>query len=331
MQIDLRTVSITPLRQTYNHIAERLGADKPASRYIEGTMNVQPDANFHYRPTWDPQHELFDPRRTRLVMQDWYALKDPRQFYYGAYTQARARMQEVAEADFEFVEERGLADRYDDAARRKALDFYVPLRHAAWGANMNGAYQCAYGYGTAITQPCLYAGMDQLGIAQYLTRLGLLLGNQGELEAGKQAWLQAPAWQGLRRLVEDTWVLKDWFELFVAQNLVLDGVLFALAYKEVDQVLSEQAGPVVSMLTRFQAEWGQDANKWVDAVMKVAAAESPENKELLSHWYAHWRGRVQEALAPIAELALGADGADALARSVAAVDARMNKAGLALA
>ncbi|MCA0440939.1 MAG: aromatic/alkene monooxygenase hydroxylase subunit beta [Paenacidovorax caeni] len=331
MQIDLRTVSITPLRQTYNHIAERLGADKPASRYIEGTMNVQPDANFHYRPTWDPQHELFDPRRTRLVMQDWYALKDPRQFYYGAYTQARARMQEVAEADFEFVEERGLADRYDDAARRKALDFYVPLRHVAWGANMNGAYQCAYGYGTAITQPCLYAGMDQLGIAQYLTRLGLLLGNQGELEAGKQAWLQAPAWQGLRRLVEDTWVLKDWFELFVAQNLVLDGVLFALAYKEVDQVLSEQAGPVVSMLTRFQAEWGQDANKWVDAVMKVAAAESPENKELLSHWYAHWRGRVQQALAPIAELALGADGADALARSVAAVDGRMNKAGLTLA
>ena len=331
MQIDLRTVSITPLRQTYNHIAERQGADKPASRYIEGTMNVQPDANFHYRPTWDPEHELFDPRRTRLVMKDWYAPKDPRQFYYGAYTQARARMQEVAEADFEFVETRGLADRFDDAARRVALDFYVPLRHVAWGANMNGAYQCAYGYGTAITQPCLYAGMDQLGIAQYLTRLGLLLGNQGELEAGKQAWLEAPAWQPLRRLVEDTWVMKDWFELYVAQNVVLDGVLFGLAYKEVDQALSERAGPVVSMLTRFQAEWAQDANKWVDAVMKVAAAESPENKALLSEWYAHWRARVQEALAPVAELGLGSDGAQALERALAAVDARMNKAGLSLA
>ena len=331
MQIDLRTVSITPLRLTYNHIAERQGADKPASRYIEGTMNVQPDVNFHYRPTWDPEHELFDPRRTRLVMKDWYALKDPRQFYYGAYTQARARMQEVAEADFEFVETRGLADRFDDGARRVALDFYVPLRHVAWGANMNGAYQCAYGYGTAITQPCLYAGMDQLGIAQYLTRLGLLLGNQGELEAGKQAWLEAPAWQPLRRLVEDTWVMKDWFELYVAQNVVLDGVLFGLAYKEVDQALSERAGPVVSMLTRFQAEWAQDANKWVDAVMKVAAAESPENKALLSEWYAHWRARVQEALTPVAALGLGSDGAQALERALAAVDARMNKAGLSLA
>ncbi|WP_404301308.1 aromatic/alkene monooxygenase hydroxylase subunit beta [Alicycliphilus denitrificans] len=330
MQIDLRTVSITPLRQTYNHIAERLGADKPASRYIEGTMDVQPTHNFHYRPTWDPEHELFDPGRTRLVMRDWYALKDPRQFYYGTYTQARARMQEVAEADFAFVEERGLADRFDDAARRTALDFYVPLRHVAWGANMNGAYQCAYGYGTAITQPCLYAGMDQLGIAQYLTRLGLLLGNQDELEAGKQAWLEAPAWQGLRRLVEDSWVLKDWFELYVAQNVALDGILFGLAYKEVDQAIADKAGPTVSMLTRFQAEWSQDANKWVDSVIKTAAAESAENKALLSTWYAHWRGRVQEALTPVAELALGADGAAALERAVAAVDARMHKAGLAI-
>src|SRR5215831_2956558 len=64
MQIDLRTVSITPLRQTFDHIAARLGADKPASRYIEATMDVQASANLHYRPTWDPEHEIFDPTRT---------------------------------------------------------------------------------------------------------------------------------------------------------------------------------------------------------------------------------------------------------------------------
>lgn len=330
MQIDLRTVSITPLRQTFTHIAERQGADKAASRYIEATMDVQPNANFHYRPTWDPAHELFDPSRTQLVMQDWYALKDPRQFYYGTYTQSRARMQETAEADFAFVEERGLAARYDDAARQTALDFYVPLRHVAWGANMNGAYMCAYGYGTAITQPCLYAGMDQLGMAQYLSRLGLLLGHTGDLEAAKHAWMEAPAWQPLRRLVEDLWVVKDWFELFVAQNVVLDGLLFALAYKEVDQTLSDQAGPTVSMLTRFQAEWFGDACKWVDSVVKTAAGESAANQALLSQWYGHWRARASEALRPVAMIALG-DGADAAVdKVVAALDARMAKSGLAV-
>jgi phenol hydroxylase P1 protein len=170
--------------------------------------------------------------------------------------------------------------------------------------------------------------MDQLGIAQYLTRLGLVMGQPGDLEAGKRAWQEATAWQGLRRYVEDTFVLKDWFELFVAQNIVLDGLLFPLAYGEVDKALAAKAGPAVSMLTRFQTEWFVDSSKWVDSVMKIAAAESPENKAQLAGWIAHWRGRALEALAPIASLALG-DGADAgLARVAALLDARITKAGL---
>lgn len=328
MHIDLRTVSIEPLRQTFDHIAERIGADKPASRYLEGTMDLQPEVNFHYRPTWDPEHEIFDAARTALTMKDWYALKDPRQFYYGAYTASRARMQETAEADFEFVETRGLADSYDDAARRTALDFYVPLRHVAWGANMNGASMCAYGFGTAITQPCLYQGMDQLGVAQYLTRMGLVLGDLGEVQAAKQAWMDAPQWQELRRYVEDTLVMKDWFEMFVAQHIALDGLLFGLAYKEVDQALNEQAGPTVSLLTRFQSELFDDSSKWVDACLKVAAAENPANKAQLQTWIAHWRGRAMVALQPLARMALGTDGDAALARSAARLDTRLAKAGL---
>ncbi|WP_114968195.1 aromatic/alkene monooxygenase hydroxylase subunit beta [Rhodoferax ferrireducens] len=328
MHIDLRTVSIEPLRQTFDHIAARIGDNKPASRYLEGTMDVQPEVNFHYRPTWDPEHEIFDATRTAITMRDWYALKDPRQFYYGAYTASRARMQETAEADFDFVETRGLADSYDDAARRTALDFYVPLRHVAWGANMNGASMCAYGFGTAITQPCLYQGMDQLGVAQYLTRMGLVLGDLGEVQAAKQAWMDAPQWQELRRYVEDTLVIKDWFELFVAQHVALDGMLFGLAYKEVDQALNDKAGPAVSLMTRFQSELAEDSGKWVDACLKVAAAENPANKLQMQTWIAHWRGRAVKALQPLASMALGSDGDAALARTAARLDTRLAKAGL---
>jgi len=328
MHIDLRTVSIEPLRQTFDHIAARIGDNKPASRYLEGTMDVQPETNFHYRPTWDPEHEIFDATRTAITMKDWYALKDPRQFYYGAYTASRARMQETAEADFEFVETRGLAESYNEGARRTALDFYVPLRHVAWGANMNGASMCAYGFGTAITQPCLYQGMDQLGVAQYLTRMGLVLGDLGEVQAAKKAWTDQPQWQELRRYVEDTLVIKDWFEMFVAQHLALDGLLFGLAYKEVDQALNDKAGPTVSLLTRFQTELFEDSSKWVDACLKVAAAENPENKLQLQTWIAHWRGRAVTALQPLASMALGSEGDAALARTAARLDTRLAKAGL---
>lgn len=330
MQIDLRTVSIKPLRQTFDHVARRLGADKPASRYQEGTLDVQATANFHYRPLWDPDHELFDVTRTRLKMADWYAFKDPRQLYYGTYTQARAHMQETAEGDFEFVEARGLAAALPEATRQLALDVLLPLRHLEWGANMNNSFICAYGYGTAITQPCIYQAMDHLGIAQYLTRVGLLLEDEGALDVAKDAWLKDAKWQGLRRYVEDSFVLKDWFELYVAQNFVLDGLLYPLVYEHIDNAICAQAGPAVSMLTRFQTEWFADTRKWVDASIKTAAAESEQNKALLVEWTTQYRDKAAAALKPLAQHALGAQADAVMAELIEEFNARAAKAGLAL-
>lgn len=330
MQIDLRTVSIKPLRQTFDHVARRIGGDKPASRYQEGTLDVQATANFHYRPLWDPEHELFDATRTRVRMADWYAFKDPRQLYYGTYTLARARMQETAEGDFEFVESRGLAAALPEVTRKLALETLLPLRHAEWGANMNNSFICAYGYGTAITQPCIYQAMDHLGIAQYLTRAGLLLEGETALDAAKEAWLQDTTWQGLRRYVEDSLVLKDWFELFVAQNLVLDGLLYPLVYQHIDNALSAQGGPAISMLTRFQTEWFAETRKWVDASIKTAAAESAENKALLSQWTAQHRELAIAALTPLAKRALGEQADAVMAELKEEFNVRAGKAGLAL-
>ncbi len=305
MQIDLRTVSIKPQRQTYGHIARRFG-DKPASRYQEGTYDLQPTANFHYRPTWDPEREIFDVTRTRLKMKDWYAFKDPRQYYYGAWTIARARQQDTAESNFDFVESRNLGALLADDVRQQALDLLLPLRHAAWGANMNNSAICAYGYGTAITQPCMFHAMDNLAVAQYLTRIGLLLGDATSLASAKEHWLYAADWQGLRRYVEDCLVVQDWFELFIAQNLVLDGLVYPLFYKTlVEDELSLRGGTAVAMLTQFMTEWYAETAKWVDAQIKTACAESPDNAALVRGWVSAWQARALEAVTPLAQSALG--------------------------
>lgn len=331
MQIDLRTVSIKPLRHTFDHVARRLGADKPASRYQEGTFDVQPSDNLQYRPTWDPEHELYDPARTQVMMKDWYAFRDPRQYYYGTYTMARARQQEAAEASFDFVETRGLAATLPPELSRRALDVLVPLRHVAYGANLNNAAMCAYGYGTAITQPCMYQAMDQLGIAQYLTRIGLLLADAAELDAGKSRWLGDGRWQGLRRYVENTLVLKDWFELFVAQNLVLDGLLYPLVYDQfIDKRVANESGAPVSMICAFMPDWFAETSRWVDASIKTAAAESPQNAQLLADWTRGWLARATDALEPVATLALGEGAGPVLETVVDAFRARVAKLGVTL-
>ncbi len=329
MNIDLQAREIKPLRQTFQRVAAYVG-DKPASRYEEAMLGAQPSANFHYRPTWEPSFELFDVGRTAVRMADWYALRDPRQYYYASWTMARARQQDAMEANYDFVESRQLVAKIADGVRAQACEVLMPLRHVAWAGNMNNCNICARGWGTAFTAPAMFHAMDQLGVAQYLTRLGLALGEPGALEAGKNDWLQDPRWQVLRRYVEDTLVLKDPFELFVAQNLALDGLLYPLIYGHfVDDRIAVQGGTAVTMLCAFMPEWHDDGARWVDAVVKVAAADNADNLALISGWYRHYADLAQAALAPVARLALGNDGEALLDDVRATLDARACKAGLA--
>ena len=329
MTIDLKTVDIKPLRHTYAQVAQHIGGDKTASRYQEGTMGAQPAANFHYRPTWDPDHELFDASRTAIVMSSWYALKDPRQFYYASWTTTRARQQDTMEANFEFVESRGMTELMPGTLADQALAVLVPLRHAAWGANMNNSQICALGYGTAFTAPAMFHAMDNLGIAQYLTRLALTMAGPNVLDDAKAAWLDDPTWQALRRYVEDTLVVADPVELFVAQNLALDGLLYPLVYDRfVDEQVALKGGSAIAMLTAFMPEWHGESSRWVDAAIKTMAAESEDNRACLARWAHHWEEQAAAALLPVAELAFPAQGHAALDEVREQLRARLAKLGV---
>ena len=48
MQVDIKSLSIKPLRNTFDQVARFTGNDKSASRYLEATIGVQPEVNFHY-------------------------------------------------------------------------------------------------------------------------------------------------------------------------------------------------------------------------------------------------------------------------------------------
>jgi phenol hydroxylase P1 protein len=272
---------------------------------------------------------LFDASRSLVKLADWNALRDPRQYYYATWTMARARQQDAIESSYEFVQSRGLLAKMSDAVRSKTCEVLMPLRHVAWGGNMNNSSIGAYGYGTPFTAPAMFHAMDQLGAAQFITRLGLALDEPTILDAGKNDWLNAACWQPLRHYVEDTLVLQDPFELFIAQNLALDGQLYPLIYGNfVDDHIALQGGTAVSMLVAFMPEWHIESARWIDAVVKVAAAESDDNRKLISGWFTAWADRAQAALGPVAELALGGNGVVALQEARDALYLRCKKAGL---
>lgn len=306
MSIEIKLATLEPVRHSFANIERRFG-EKPASRYQEATYDVQGEANFHYRPLWQPEYELNDKGRTQITMQDWYDLKDPRQFYYGTYVQNRAKLQETAEGNYSFFEKRNLADNLSADVRQLLINYLVPLRHVEHTANLNNMYGTAFGYGTALTQALIYNAMDRLGLAQYLSRIGLLLdGNTGSsLAEAKQGWMDNPHWQGMRALCEETTTVDDWFEVVVAQDLVIDSLIFNLFYQQLDEKLVDMGARDIALLTEIVHDWNKDTSRWLDSMLKTVAAESDTNRNQLTEWIGSWRSKTLDALHPLAEHLLG--------------------------
>lgn len=327
MTIEIKTSKIEPVRQTFGHIARRFG-DKPASRYQEATYDVAAQTNFHYKPLWDQDHELNDPSRTAIQMEDWYAFKDPRQFYYGTYVQNRASMQEKAEGNYSFFEKRELGARLPMTVVEKVKSYMLPMRHVEQTANLNNMYCCANtNFCMALNQATIFEAMDRLGNAQYFSRIGLAIdGNTGDsLIEAKYEWMENPEWQGVRALCEKTLTVNDWFETFVAQNVVFDSLLNDLYYRQFDLWLGNNGGQDLLMLTDFMTNRAVESQRWVDSVIKVAVKESDANADLVRAWISTWRIRAQQALEP---LAAGMLSDNALADAFGALEARLKKIGL---
>lgn len=328
MTLEIKTSSISPIRQTYAYTERRFG-NKPATRYQEVSFDIQGATNFHYRPLWNPSKTLNDPSYTALTMKDWYVFKDPRQFYYGAYVQHRARLQDVAESNYAFFEKRHLVENLSEDVKQKLIACLLPFRYVEQTANLHMMSGSAYGYGTVITQACMFAAMDRLGMAQYISRIGLLIdGNTGEsLQQAKDIWMNDAAWQPLRKLCEQSLTEQDWFKLYILQTLLIDSLMQSLVYGLFDQLLVENGARDVAMLTEFMQECLTDLRKWSDPVLKLAAAESEENKALIQTWIAELLPQVQDAFSAWSGLALNDTNIEA---ALTTILERSKKAGFAL-
>jgi phenol hydroxylase P1 protein len=101
-------------------------------------------------------------------------------------------------------------------------------------------------------------------------------------------------------------------------------------FRRIEAALNPHTGNALSLATSFINEWIDDTSRWVDATVKTAADESPDNARQLSQWRQLWRDETMLALEPLARHALGAAAEETLAAVVRDFDARSVRLGLSL-
>ena len=325
MQYELRTQVIEPPRNTFTHLVARYG-DRPASRYAEGSIDIQAKANFHYRPLWDPAHEIYDEAFSAFRLTDPYSFTDPRQYYYAPYVTSRAAMADAVASTLDYLDSRQLLARLPEAWSAVLGELVVPLRHYESGAQMVSCDVARFGFGTTITQCAAYAAFDRIGNAQALSRVGIALGG-GTAELlgdAKTRWVEDASLQGLRRYVEELFLEKDWGRALIRLD-VADRLLYGLFFGRLDDAAIEAGAGSYSLVAQHLSSWFKDQRTWVDALYKAWVADpetGAENARLLAATSAEALSAALVALGPVAtrvDELVGAGAAESLESTATAV------------
>jgi len=304
MGYELRTQNIEPLRNSYQSVIDRFG-DKPASRYQEATFEIQQTGGFHYRPLWDPQHEIYDPDYSALKLTDPYDYTDPRQYYYHPFVDARAELYEGFGADLKYIESRDLFSRLPENWHGMVVNTLIPLRHYEGAAQMISINACRFAWGSTISTPMALAALDRLGNAQMLSMIGLAMGGGSgdKLAEAKRNWLENPYMQGLRQLVEEALIAPDWADGLLALELV-DAQLYPLLYQHCDERALLRGAMAYSLVAQHFNKWYTDQKKWLTPLLKAWAGDpqyGDANRKALGAIVDRWYPQAQEAVHILAE------------------------------
>lgn len=303
MQFELRQQVIEPLRQTFTPLVKRYG-DRPATRYEEGSIGVQSTEHFHYRPLWDPQHDIYDADYSALKLTDPDNYTDPRQFYYTPYVINRAALHEAFGRNLTYVVDRGLLGKMPQGWQDLVAKTVLPLRYYESGAQLLNVEGGRYAYGTTVEQVFTYASFDRIGNAQILSRIGIALGENSDavLATTKPAWMDDQGLQGLRRLIEELLVNPDWAVANVGLDLC-DRLLLPLLTTHLDEAALLGGAGAYSLLIQQLGVWWADQRKWFDPLIKAWVTDPEHGKNNTEVLQACVKKIMPQAAAAVTDLA----------------------------
>jgi hypothetical protein len=282
------------------------------SLYEELTIDTQISTERHLHGGWLVAFE--DGRgshslgSTALRVADWFDWRDPaelweRPFYQQAAQAAREQDAALASARSERLFARMTEDWR--AFLQSSLQLPAFYEHGLWRALCGAARPALSDLVThAIV---LEAGMKQRqaqDLVVYAMDLEPEIGDCST-EAARQRWLEEPAWQPVRALVERVVSVHDWMERVIAANLCIEPIVGSLLRREMLLVPASVNGDPVTpvIIGNAQREWLWYRDWTVELVRFCVEDEEfgSHNREVLASWAKSWNPEAEAAAESIGD------------------------------
>lgn len=239
----------------------------------------------------------FDCGATLVKLDDWYAFRDPNQQWQRPYYVHQSEAEKAIERATEVAAATGaFAALEPDWISEGLLGGYFPYAHVEHGLFRALNFAARESLSDTVNNVLVFNAADKLRHAQAIAILGVDLEEAVagfDAAAGRACWLEEPAWQPLRHLVEDIMANRDWAEVVVAVNLALEPLLGEPLRRHCFTLAASARRDVVTpaIVSTAMGDWQRNA-RWSEAFVAFAAAGAG-NAEILAGWRAAWGERVR--------------------------------------
>jgi methane monooxygenase component A beta chain/propane monooxygenase small subunit len=294
---------------------------KPKGRhpteYEDLTLHTQPDPKIFALQGWLTRfadgREPWSENSTALKCTDWWAFQDPTKQWQRTYVATQAEQERGIDRIVEAARSEGLFADSDETWVKMVLGKY----YAAYACLEYGLFRCfSYAQREALSATvgnvCIFNAADKIRHAQDITLYGMdlaeVLPGFSDAEA-KTVWLEDPCYQGARKNVEGLMASRDWGEVIIGINLILEPLFGVLTRVQFFSRFAPRNGDAVTpaILATVENDWQRNL-KWTKELVNVLLRD-PEhgagNKKVIESWIGKWlpytRGAMQE-FAPVFDL-----------------------------
>lgn len=260
-----------------------------------GGGGLQVPGEWALRPDGRP---FFDLAGTAIICPDWFAFRDPNQMWQRPYYRMQSGAEKSIDVATDVAISTGVIAQMDPVwTQAGLLRGYLPYAHVEYGLFRALNIAARESLSDSINNVLAFNAADKLRHAQALILYGMDL--EGALPSfdarvGRRCWMESETWQPYRQLVEEVMAVRDWCEIVVAINVVLEPLLGQPLRHE---VFTRSAGRAMDMVSPViagtaMADWGRNASA-TDMLMRFLAGQ-PEtgNRDCLAAWQQAWTDRV---------------------------------------
>lgn len=274
---------------------------RPPSEYEEISVHNQWHAPYHMNNAYGIG--LWRPEETRWRCGDWDKHRDPAKLTYKTYNEIQHEKERDLDSVLDSARRARAFERFDPAWVSILRQIVPAQRYAEWGVSMCQQYVGRQALASPISSCAMFQIMDELRHAQRWVELALDLDRaHGGFDQARAQWMTAEPFQPLREYLERVLTLRDWAEVVVASNLVLEPMLQPILLGGLGELAQANGDTVLPYFTYSLNSDEERHTAWARALAKLVQADTPDNVAVTQEWVDRWYPLADRAVRAFAEI-----------------------------